>query len=42
MKNTVDALIELGYLTEENVERWTEDYERDRAGYLPETESVFQ
>ena len=42
MKNTVDALIELGYLTEENVERWTEDYKRDRAGYLPETESVFR
>ena len=42
MKNTVDALIELGYLTEENMERWTEDFAEGR-GFGPrmETESVY-
>lgn len=41
MKNTVEALIALGYLTEEDASRWAEDYERDRSGYLIETESVY-
>lgn len=42
MKNTVDALIELGYLTEENADRWAEDYAAGR-GFGPrmETESVY-
>ena len=41
MKNTVNALITLGYLTEEAASRWAEDYQQDRAGYLIETESVY-
>ena len=42
MKNTVEALIELGYLTEENAERWAEDFAEGR-GFGPrmETESVY-
>lgn len=41
MKNTVEALIELGYLTEENAERWTEDFAEGRGPRLHiETESV--
>lgn len=42
MKNTVEALIELGYLTEENADRWAEDYAAGR-GFGPrmETESVY-
>ena len=30
MQNTVDALISLGYMTEEDAARWAEDYTRDR------------
>lgn len=41
MKNTVEALIELGYLTEVDASRWAEDYERDHSGYLIETASVY-
>lgn len=42
MKNTVEALIGLGYLTEENADRWAEDYAAGR-GFGPrmETESVY-
>jgi hypothetical protein len=29
MQNTVDALISLGYMTEEDAARWAEDYTRD-------------
>ena len=42
MKNTVEALIELGYLTEENADRWTEDFAEGRGPRLHmETESVY-
>lgn len=42
MKNTVDALIALGYLTEENAARWTEDFAEGRGPRLHmETESVY-
>lgn len=40
MQHTVDALISLGYMTEEDAARWAEDYTRDRTSEPPVENAV--
>ena len=40
MQHTIDALISLGYMTEEDAARWAEDYTRDRTSEPPVENAV--